>query len=105
MKVSTITINDLKNYLRLDDNSFDTELGIHLNAAKEYVKSYIGLPLTSSDQEEETIDSHEDITTAIFILVSDFFENHLYHQGGVGQEVKTNKLVETILNQYRRNLV
>ena len=105
MKVSEITTDNLRDYLRLDDNSFDTELGIYLSSAKEYVKSYIGLPLVSDDQEEDTIDKHEDITTAIFVLVSDFFENHLYHQGGVGQEVKTNKLVETILNQYRRNLV
>lgn len=105
MKVSEISVDNLKDYLRLDDDSFNTELNVYLDSAKEYVKSYIGLPITSENEEEETIDRHEDITTAIFVLVSDFFENHLYHQGGVGQEVKTNKLVETILNQYRRNLV
>ena len=105
MKASKITTTQLKEYLRLDDDSFNSELKIYLKSAKDFVVSYTGLPLTSDDESIETIDTHEDITVAILVLVSDFFENHLYHQGGVGTEVKTNKLVETILNQYRQNLV
>ena len=55
MKVSEITTNNLKDYLRLDDNSFETELSIYLQSAKDYVASYIGLPLSSEDPEEETL--------------------------------------------------
>lgn len=102
MKVSEITTETLRNYLRLDDNTFDNELEIYLKSSINYVCEYTGL--VQNDEKKE-LDEHEDITTAILVLVSDFFENHLYHQGGVGQEVKVNKVVDTILNQHRVNLV
>ena len=98
MKVSEITTEDLRNYLRLDDESFDNELSMYKESAVSFICAHTGL-------KETEIDEFEDITQAVFVLVSDFFENHLYIQGGVGQDVKVNKTVETILNHHRINLV
>lgn len=98
MKVSDIKTKDLRNYLRLDDSSFDEELNTHKKSAVSFICAHTGLT-------EAEIDEHEDITQAVFVLVSDFFENHLYIQGGVGQDVKLNKTVETILNHHRTNFI
>ena len=102
MKVSEITVETLKKYLRLDDDSFNDELQIYLDSAINYVCEHTGLIQTDDKKE---LDEHEDITIAVLTLVSDFFENHLYHQGGVGAEVKVNYTVNTILNHHRINLV
>ena len=102
MKVSEITTKELKNYLRLDDDSFNDELDVCLESAISYVCEHTGLVQNETKKE---LDEHEDITMAVFVLVSDFFENHLYHQGGVGVEVKVNKIVDTILNHHRVNLI
>ena len=105
MKVSEITKDFLKQYLRVDGNDFDTEIESHLISAKSLVSSYTGLPLESEDEEEDCIDKHEDIVAAVLTIVSEMFENHLYTQGGTGVNVKINPIVETIRNQYRVNLI
>ena len=102
MKVSEITTKTLKTYLRIDNDIFNDELDIYLKSAINYVCEYTGL--VQNDEKKE-LDEHEDITTAILVIVSDFYENHLYHQSGVGTEVKTNRVVDTILNHHRINLV
>ena len=91
MKVSDITIEDVAEYLRTSDT---TQLQIMLDSAKSYVKSYTGLT-------DEEIDSHEDISHAIFVLVSDMYDNRSI-------EVKSDKaniVVSTILNMYCANLL
>lgn len=102
MKVSEITTKNLQDYLRLDDDTFKDEIDIYLKSAISYVCEHTGLIQNETKKE---LDAHEDITMAVFVLVSDFYENHLYHQGGVGTEVKVNKIVDTILNHHRVNLV
>ena len=91
MTVSDITIEDVAEYLRTSDT---TQLQIMLDSAKSYVKSYTGLT-------DEEIDSHEDISHAIFVLVSDMYDNRSI-------EVKSDKaniVVSTILNMYCANLL
>ncbi|MBR1844265.1 MAG: phage gp6-like head-tail connector protein [Lachnospiraceae bacterium] len=94
MKISEITTEQLRNFLRLDDSSFNDELEKEKESAISFIVEYTGLT-------KKEIDQYEDLSQAVFVLVSDFFENHLYIQGGVGQEVKLNKTIETILNHHR----
>lgn len=91
MKVSEIKPSDLKEYLRIDD---DTQLDIMLKSAKEYVKSYAGLT-------DEQMDEHEDISHAIFVLVSDMYDNRALE----AKNDKVNKVVSSILNMYSTNLL
>lgn len=91
MKVSEITVNDVAEYLRTSDT---TQLQIMLDSAKAYVKSYTGL-------EDEEIDKHEDISHAIFVLVSDMYDNRSIEV----KNDKANIVVSTILNMYCANLL
>lgn len=70
MKISELTKEYLADYLRLDEPGPIelSELEAMKKAAIEYAKNYTGLSI-------EEMDLHEDITIAIMILVSDYFEN------------------------------
>ena len=91
MKASEITVSDLCEYLRTDDTK---QLIIMLNSAKAYVKSYTGLT-------DEEIDKHEDITHAIFVLVSEMYDNRTL----TVKSDKSNIVVSSILNMYCMNLL
>ena len=70
MKTSELTSQYISDYLRLDepDEIQLNEIESMLVAAKTYVKGFTGLTL-------EEIDEFEDITVAVLILVSDYFES------------------------------
>ena len=98
MKVSEVTVNDLADFIRLDDPTDieKKELERMLESATAYIKSYTGL-------EESKIDEHPDITDALVVLVADMFDNRNYisdsKSGG------SNKTVDSILNMHSVNLL
>ncbi len=98
MKVSEITLNDISRQIR-EDETYLTEgdreyLAILQKAAVEYVKSYTGL-------DDAAIDTHEDITIAVLVLISDMFDNR---QMTVDKS-NVNRVVDTILGMYCINLL
>lgn len=98
MKVSEITVDDLSGYLRLDDPTEIelSELERMKQSAVAYMKSYTGL-------EDEELDRHEDLTQALFILVTDMFDNrNLYIEGKASN---INKSVQCILGMHSVNLL
>lgn len=96
MKVSEITVENLRNYVRedSDDENTITSFQMMLNASKAYIKSYTGLS-------DEQLDENEDLTIVVFVLVSDMYDNRTYSV----QNDKVNKVVSTILNMHSRNLL
>ena len=98
MKVSEVSVDFLVDYLRLDEPT-DIEKGELITIKKsavEYIKSYTGL-------DENQIDSHEDITQALLLLVADMFDNrNLYIEGKANN---INKAVECILSMHSTNLL
>lgn len=98
MKVSEITISEICRQIRTEEKYLTGEDGKHLKmlqkAAVEYVKSYTGL----GDAE---IDTHEDITIAVLVLVSDLYDNR---QMTVDKN-NVNRVVDTILGMYCINLL
>ena len=98
MKISEVTYEDVKNFIRIDDISGieEKEIKTMMKSALEYIKSYTGL----SDLQ---LDNYEDITHAFFILVVDMFDNrNLYIEGKASN---INKSVECILNMHSTNLL
>lgn len=98
MKASEITLNDIcrqiraaEAYLTEDDRQ---HLAILQKAAVEYVKGYTGL-------DDAAIDTHEDITIAVLVLISDMYDNRqmTVDKGNV------NRVVDTILGMYCINLL
>ena len=98
MKVSEITMSDICRQIRADEAYLTTDDRQHLavlqKAAVEYVKGYTGL-------DGAAIDTHEDITIAVLVLISDMYDNR---QMTVDKN-NVNRVVDTILGMYCINLL
>lgn len=92
MKVSEITVNDVAEYLRLED--VESMLFDLLDAAKKFIKSYTGLT-------DEELDLHEDFYIVAMILCQDMYDNRAYYV----DKNNLNKVVETILGMHSVNLL
>lgn len=93
MRFTQLTIEDVVDYLRLDDDS-DLQLEDILNAAQGYVRSYTGLSDTTLDQIPEA-------SIAALVLCQDMYDNRtVYSDKG-----NPNRTIETILNMHRCNLI
>lgn len=103
MKVSEITIDDIcrqirqdKEYLTPDDEAL---IPIIHKAAVEFVKAYTGLT-------EDEIDTHEDITIAVLVVISDMYDNRqMYVNNGSKGYINSNRVVDTILGMHCVNLL
>ena len=89
MKVSTITVQDVADYIRLTEVSQeDTKLLTNLiNIAKTFIKEYTGV---------QDLDQYDDFTIVIFILCQDMYDNRTLYV----DKTNLNKVVETILGMH-----
>ncbi|WP_026694086.1 head-tail connector protein [Peribacillus kribbensis] len=94
MLVSEITIQDLKNYARVDYDEDDLLFSSILEACKLYITSYTGLTL-------EQIDAKEDLTMAIFVLSNELYENRTF----TVLDNKVNVVIKSILDMHSINLL
>ncbi len=94
MKISEITIEDVKNYVNVFHNEDDNLFTAILVAAKTFVSSYTGLSA-------ENLDVSEDLSMAVFVLSSELYDNRAYNVDAV----KINPVIETILSMHSINLL
>lgn len=91
-KVSEITLADIKNAIRIDDDSDDIFITHIMDAAKGYIRDYTAL----SDEE---IDSIPQMAAAFYCLCSDMYD---VREMAV-QRDKINPTVRHILLSHARN--
>lgn len=94
MKISQITIQDLKEYACVSHNLDDKLLSNILCASKAYIKSYTGL-------DDIKLDTKEDLTIALMILCNEMYDNRTY----TVQDNKANQIVNSILDMHSINLL
>ncbi len=94
MKVSELTIQELKDYARVEHSDDDMQFEIILTACKSYVKGYTGMS-------DEQLDTKEDVTIAVQVLANEMYENRTM----TVQNDKVNKVVQSILDMYSLNLL
>lgn len=94
MKISEITIVELKNYLHIYHMEDDNLISAILIASKAFVKNYTGLS-------DENLDTSEDLTMAVFILASELYDNRTY----TVDKTSVNPVIQTILNMHSVNLL
>lgn len=93
MKLSEVTLQEVKNNLGYTANNQDNLIQLYMEAAKAYIVSYTGLT-------EEQLDEHNDITFAFLALVMDMFLNR---SATAEKACNDNKTVKTILGMHAVN--
>ena len=94
-KVSEITVDDLKGYLRISGelSSEDTKyLNTILNVAIDYIKNNTGI---------KDIDAYSDLVIVVFVLCQDMYDNRALYI----DKSNLNKVVTSILRLHAENLL
>jgi Phage gp6-like head-tail connector protein len=94
MKMSEVTIAELKDYAHVYHGQDDNLFTAILTACKSYIRNYTGL-------DDLTIDEKEDLTIALFVLANEMYDNRVYAVEGKN----SNLVIESILNMHTRNLL
>lgn len=94
MTVSELTVDNVKNYLRVDTDIDDTLLAVILPAAKRFCAQYTGLTL-------EALDSYEDMPLAVLAVAADMYEVRQVTLNGT----QINPTTAQILGTYSTNLL
>ena len=91
-KVSEITIEDIADFIRLDEvgSVEEEQLSTFLLVAKNYVTNYTGL---------DDLDEYADLVIAVYILCQDMYDNRAMYV----DKNNPNKVVQTILDMHTRN--
>lgn len=95
MKISEITLDYVKEYLRVYDESDDKLIESFMNISKSYIKSYTGLTY-------DKIYTIDELSIAYLLLISDYYDNR---SGTVASNTTTNISLKNILNMHSINLL
>lgn len=100
MKISEITAEDVAKYLRLETGDYDIgEMTAIMAAARSYIERYTGIPATATTG--DTLDNYPDFWLAYMVLCQDMYDNRAMSL----ENGNANRVVESILDMHRRNLV
>lgn len=94
-KVSEITVEDLKTYLRISDDLSDDDkkfLKTILNSSINYIKNNTGI---------DDMDKYSDLVIVVFVLCQDMYDNRTLYV----DKNNVNKVVSSILGQHDNNLL
>lgn len=94
-KVSEITVEYLKTYLRISDDLSDDDkkfLKTILNSSINYIKNNTGI---------DDVDKYSDLVIVVFVLCQDMYDNRTLYV----DKNNVNKVVSSILGQHDNNLL
>lgn len=95
-KLSEITIDDIKSYIRLTEIDKEEEkyLKTILEISLSFIKNYTGLS-------KEEMDKYSDLIIVAYVLCQDMYDNRSFYV----DKSELNNVVSTILNMHARNLL
>lgn len=94
MKVSELTLDTIKQYLRIDNNEDDILLDAFLSASIQYCTSYMGCT-------KEDLEKYEDVTVVILGLISDSYEVRQF----TTSTITTNPIMQGVLDLHCGNFL
>lgn len=110
MRISEVTISDLKQYANVFDGSDDNLFSAILIAGKMFISNYTGLPLTEPTPPSplpdgyvtpDHCDNHEDLTIALMVLSTEMYDNRSI----IVENNKLNFVIKTILDSHSVSLL
>lgn len=90
-----LTIEDVKNYARVDHSEDDFLIDTLITGCKAYLISYTGLTECEAQKKGE-------LRMVLLALIKDCYENRGFVMDNVNQILK-NPMVECVLNMHSRN--
>lgn len=94
MKTSELTLDIIKQYLRIDGDDDDILLNAFLSASIQYCTSYMGCTL-------EDLEKYDDVTIVILALISDSYEVRQF----TTSTVTTNPIMQGVLDLHCSNFL
>lgn len=94
MKYSELSINEVKEYLRIEGDSENNTINIMFMASKSFVKGYTGLSLDQLDQ-------YEDLSLVVLCLCAEMYDNRQF----TVDKDKVSPMILIILNLYSIDLL
>lgn len=95
MVVSDLSVDVVKNYLRVDDDADDLLVGLIIDGAIRYCETYTGKKLSDFDESP-------DMVIAVLGLCADMYENR---QHAVTGNMSVNPTTSQILGSHSVNLI
>jgi hypothetical protein len=101
MKISEVSISDLKQYANVFHNEDDIMFDTILTACKQFITTYTGLPLVDDPLNNitDSVDDHEDLTIALMVLSNEMYDNRAF----VVDNTKLNFVIKQILDSHSVN--
>lgn len=95
-KVSEITIDSIKNYLRISEISEADKIFLDtiLKVSIDFIKNNTGL-------DDEGLDKYSDLVIVVYVLCQDMYDTRSYYV----DNKEINNVVSTILDMHSRNLL
>lgn len=94
MKTSELTLDVIKQYLRIDGNDDDILLNAFLSASIQYCTSYMGCTIAD-------LEKYDDVTVVILALISDSYEVRQF----TTSTVTTNPIMQGVLDLHCSNFL
>ena len=94
MKVSEISLETVKDYLKVENDIEDGLIDNILTASKSFIRNYTGLTDTE-------LDDKEDISLVVLVLANEMYSNREY----TVDKNTLNPIVVSILNMHSVNLL
>lgn len=95
-KVSEITVDSLKDYLRLSDISDEDKIYLETikKVAIDYIKNNTGL-------DDKGLEQYNDLVIVVYVLCQDMYDTRSYYV----DNNNVNKVVQSVLDMHSRNLL
>lgn len=101
MKISEISVQDVADYLKLDDGYDEKEIKSIMEAVESYISGYTHIPTAEQEPDGDNLDQYEDLWIPYMVLCQDAHDNRAFMVDGNA----SNKVVESILSLHGRGLV
>jgi len=95
-KVSEITVDEIKNYLRISEISDKDEK--YLETIKKVIIDYIQ---NNTGLDDDDMDKYSDLVAVFYVLCQDLYDTRSYYV----DNNNVNVMVQSILDMHSRNLL
>lgn len=102
MKISEVTVNTLLEFIHEEPTEqAQQRMSIIMASALAYIEGHTGISRRRPDNEGESLDNYEDLTTVYLIICQHMYDNRTL----VSEGKEFDRVIDGIMSLHSRNLV